>query len=113
MAKNLFYIIALLLSQSAISQFVNVNNVIRTGNFNCGAMPTITAQIITSEGSTVEDGNLVITDPCGFTTLRISMNNLRYNQPNANWPHGFFFPIEENIEITNVNLPAGWITQDS
>ena len=113
MAKNLFYIIALLLSQSAISQFVSVNNLIRTGNFNCGAMPTITAQIITSEGSTVEDGNLVITDPCGFTTLRISMNNLRYNQPNANWPHGFFFPIEENIEITNVNLPAGWITQDS
>src|SRR5690606_23849297 len=65
------------------------------------------------DGSTVVDGSLVITDPCGFTTLRITMDNLRYNQPSANWPHGFFFPAGENITVANVDLPAGWIQQNS
>lgn len=114
MARKLLYILAFILSQSVISQqFVSVNNITRTGNFSCGAAPTITAQIITSEGSTVENGALVITDPCGFTTLRVNMNSLRYNQPGANWPHGFFFPEEDNISITGVMLPAGWTLFES
>lgn len=111
-----FYLLILTLTLSSFvysQNFLDVSNVTRYGNFNCGADPTITAQVITSEGSSVVDGALVITDPCGFTTVLVSMQNLRYNQPGANWPHGFFFPEGEGVSVTSVNLPAGWIYQDS
>ncbi len=113
MLRNRLYIVFLLLAQFTFAQQVNVFNVVRTGNFNCGSAPVITAEIIDGEGSSVVDGALVITDPCGYTTLRITMNNLRYNQPGVNWPHGFFFPTGDNISVANVNLPAGWIYQTS
>lgn len=113
MLRNRLHILFFFLAQFAFAQNVNVFNIVRTGNFNCGSAPNITAEIITSEGSAVVDGALVITDPCGFTTLRITMNNLRYDQPGVNWPHGFFFPTGDNVTVANVNLPAGWIYQDS
>lgn len=113
MFKIRFYIVFLLLAQLGFSQQINIFNVVRTGNFNCGSAPNITAEIIDGAGSSVEDGALVIDDPCGYTTIRVNMANLRYDQPGANWPHGFFFPTGENITVSNVNLPAGWIAQDS
>ncbi|MGB6092199.1 MAG: T9SS type B sorting domain-containing protein [Moheibacter sp.] len=116
MKRFYFLIFALFISSIVYSQgdFINVGNITRTGNFAaCGNNPIITAQLITSEGSEVIDGDLKITDPCGFTTLRVLMTNLRYNQPGFNWPHGFFFPEGEYISVTNVNLPAGWISQNS
>lgn len=114
MLKNYFFILTLLTSVFGLSQsnFVTVGNITRTGNFaTCGSTPIITAEMITSDGSIVEDGDLKIIDPCGFTTLRVTMSNLRYDQPGANWVHGFFFPEGENITVANVNLPAGWIPQ--
>ncbi len=113
MFKIRLYIIFLFLAQIGFSQQINVFNVVRTGNFNCGSAPNITAEIIEGSGSSVVDGALVIDDPCGYTTIRVNMANLRYNQPGANWPHGFFFPTGENISVSNVTLPAGWIAQDS
>lgn len=113
MKKILLAFCIILLSNLSFGQFVTVSNVTRTGNFNCGAAPTITAQIIAGDGVSVVNGNLVVNDPCGFTTLRITMTNLRYNQPSANWPHGFYFPEGENVTVSNVNLPAGWILQNS
>ncbi len=115
MKKYLYFI--LLISSSVVlsQQIVNVVNITRSGNFaNCsGGNPIITAEMITSDGSVVENGNLKITDPCGFTTLKITMSNLRYNQPGANWPHGFFFPEGDNITVSGVTLPAGWIPMAS
>ena len=113
--RKLFYILSILISGTLFSQFVDVTNIQRTGNFAAcgGAAPTITAQITTSTGSTVQNGALVITDPCGYTTLRVTMAGLRYNQPSANWPHGFFFPANANITVSNVGLPAGWIQMNS
>ena len=119
MFRNLLFIF--LLSLFGTSTFVsaqgtvNVININRTGNFlSCsGSVPVITASLVNSEGSTVINGKVVVTDPCGFTTLKITMSNLKYNQPSANWVHGFFFPEGENITVTDVNLPAGWIPQDS
>lgn len=116
MLKRIFLILSLIVAQAVFSQnFLTVSNITKTGNFaNCGgANPTITAQMITSDGSQVVNGNLQITDPCGYTTLRIVMSNLRYDQPGANWAHGFFFPEGENITVNNVTLPAGWIAQST
>ncbi|SMC43344.1 T9SS type B sorting domain-containing protein [Moheibacter sediminis] len=116
MLRNHIYILFLLLTQFALAQQVNVTNIVRQGNFNAcspNPNPTITAEIIDGDGSSVENGALVITDPCGFTTLRITMSNLRYYQPDANWPHGFFFPTGDNVSVANVTLPAGWISQTS
>lgn len=119
MFRNLLFIF--LLSLLGTSNFVsaqgtvNIININRTGNFlSCsGSVPVITGSLVNSEGSTVINGKVVVTDPCGFTTLKITMSNLKYNQPNVNWVHGFFFPEGENISVTDVNLPAGWIPQDS
>src|SRR5690625_4209940 len=111
-----FYLLILTLTLSSFvysQTYLYVSNVTRYDNFDCAADPTITAQVITSEGSSVEAGALVITDPCVFTTVLVSMQILRYNQPGANWPHGFFFPEGEGVSVTSVNLPAGWIYQDS
>lgn len=113
MRRIKFYILFFLIAQFSYGQSITVFDIVRTGNFNCGTAPNITAEIIQGEGSAVIDGELVVTDPCGFTTLRVTMNNLRYDQPGANWAHGFFFPTGENITIANVSLPAGWIYQDS
>ncbi|MGB3453044.1 MAG: T9SS type B sorting domain-containing protein [Moheibacter sp.] len=116
MLKKYLFILSAVISPWLFSQdFITVSNITRTGNFAAcsGGDPTITAQMLTSDGSAVVNGNLQITDPCGFTTLRIIMSNLRYDHPGANWPHGFFFPEGENITVTNVNLPGGWIAQTS
>lgn len=110
--KKQIYILFLILSSVAFSQgTITVTDIQRTGNFALcgGAGPNVTAQIVTSTGSTVQNNSLVITDPCGYTTIRINMTNLRYNQPSANWVHGFFFPEGDNMTVSNVSLPAGWI----
>lgn len=112
--KFYLFILTLIFSSFVYSQnFLDVGNIVRSGNFDCGSPPTITAEVITSEGSSVIDGALVITDPCGFTTVNVVMQGLRYNQPGVNWPHGIFFPEGENVTISSVNLPAGWIYQDT
>ena len=117
MFRNLLVIIILFLSASLVwSQNVNIINIQRTGNFLVCANssnPIITAEMLTSNGSAVVNGDLVITDPCGFTTLKITMSNLKYYKPSANWLHGIFFPDGENIQISDVNLPAGWIPMDT
>ena len=59
-----FYLLILTLTLSSFvysQNFLDVNNVTRYGNFDCGADPTITAEVISSEGSSVVDGALVIT----------------------------------------------------
>src|SRR5690606_15821073 len=60
------------------------------------------------------EGKLKITDPCGFSTVKIDMTGVRWDtNPNANWLHGIFFPTGSGITISDVNLPTGWIAQDS
>lgn len=110
--KNLYSFLAIfLIGTCLLAQTVTVSNITRLGRFqSCGGVnPNITATMITSDGSTVENGNLVITDPCGFTTLRINMTNLQWNQsPGANWFHGVFFPANSGVTITGVVMPTGW-----
>jgi gliding motility-associated-like protein len=110
--KKLYSLIFIFfLGSIAIGQTVTVSNITRSGRFQTcgGSNPTITATMITSDGSTVENGNLVITDPCGFTTLRINMSNLKWNKdPGTNWFHGVFFPENSGVTISGVVMPAGW-----
>lgn len=116
MRKQLF-ILLLFLSQAIVAQQITVLSTSITGRFDScsGFSPTlVTATLMSSEGSIVEDGKLKITDPCGFSTVKIDMTGVRWDtNPNANWLHGIFFPTGSGITISDVNLPTGWIAQDS
>src|SRR5690606_42067459 len=71
-----FYLLILTLTLSSFvysQNLLDVSNVTRYGNFDCGADPTITAQGITSEGGSVVDGAFVLTDPCGVARVRVAM----------------------------------------
>lgn len=118
MLKKYLFISLVLTCTLVFSQgsFLNVGNITRTGNFAAcieSGDPIITAQMVTSDGSEVVNGDLKITDPCGFTTLKIVISNLRYDHPNVNWAHGFHFPAGESITISQVSLPNGWIPLNS
>lgn len=112
--KKLYIFLFFLISvQLGFSQTVDIVNVTKYGRFNsCSSTygsPIVTATMITSDGSAIVDGDLVITDPCGFTTLRINISNIRWNkEPGANWFHGIFFPLNSGITVSGIVMPAGW-----
>jgi gliding motility-associated-like protein len=103
------------LSTAAFAQAITVTNVSATGHFdpvvsgNCNlGLPAITATYLSGTGTTLSGGVINCTDPCGTTTVRITMNNVRWSKnPNVNWLHGISF-TPANVTIANVGLPAGW-----
>lgn len=112
MKKHFLYILLFFAAQVVFAQTIDIHSITRTGRFNsCSTNPnpTIVATLIASEGSTAQGGSLVVTDPCGFTTLRVNLSNVRWNQsPGANWMHGFFFPANSGVTISGIVMPAGW-----
>lgn len=103
------------LTMNTFSQAVGVTVTAPTGHFNptfaggCNlGLPVITASFISGIGSSLQGNNIVITDPCGTTKVRITISNVRWSQnPNVNWIHGIsFFPA--SAIPSNTTLPAGW-----
>lgn len=96
------------------SQFVTgqtVSEITTTGRFNtCGVQPQITMEFLPgSTGSEIIDGNIVCTDPCGITKLRVIISDIRWDQsPGANWFHGLFFPEGDGVSVSGIVMPAGW-----
>lgn len=95
-------------------QFVaaqTVSEVSTTGRFStCNITPEVSIEFLPeSTGSEIIDGNIVCTDPCGVTKLRVTVSNIRWDQsPGANWFHGLFFPEGEGVSVTGIIMPDGW-----
>ncbi len=95
-------------------QFVAAQTVVdvtTTGRFStCGITPEVSIEFLPgSTGSEIIDGNIVCTDPCGVTKLRVTVSNIRWDQsPGENWFHGLFFPEGEGVSVTGIIMPAGW-----
>lgn len=88
-----------------------VSDITTTGRFNtCGVPPQVTIEFLPgSTGSEIIDGNIVCTDPCGVTKLRILISDIRWDQsPGANWFHGLFFPEGDGVSVSGIVMPAGW-----
>lgn len=101
---------------SLFGQSINVFNIQSTGRFqSCGGgTPIITAELIDAEGAEVQNGALGILDPCGFTTLKVTVSNLQWSQyPGSNWFHGIFFPEDAGVTISGVVMPANWFPFNS
>lgn len=110
-------LLGLFLFQFGMGQVVNIENIHTTGRFaSCSnSKPTVTAELINSTGSSIVNGELVITDPCGFTTLEVYVSGVQWSQsPGANWIHGYHLPENSGIIITAPDewLPEGWATFD-
>ncbi|MFC4261809.1 gliding motility-associated C-terminal domain-containing protein [Ferruginibacter yonginensis] len=113
MIKKILFSVLLTLCfvELTYAQPLTVSAVSATGRFTtCGlGLPNVTANLISSTGTTVVGGQLACTDPCGTTTIRFSITNVRWNQtPGVNWIHGLFFPTNSGFTVTAVGLPAGW-----
>lgn len=105
------------LSLGSFAQTVNVQNVSVTGRFNSCAgtnTPTVTLSLVAGSGINIQNGNLTCIDPCGTTTLRVNIANVRWDQaPGAEWLHGLFFPVNAGYTLSGINLPSGFITYNT
>lgn len=112
-ARGLFsFFLCMVISPYSFSQTITITDITTTGRFNTcpeGDKPAITATFISGSGTSVINNQLVCDDPCGTTTLRILLTNVRWNQqPDDNWIHGIFFPQVPGFTVSGVNLPAEW-----
>lgn len=106
-----FLFVSILFQSTAFTQTINITNIVQTGRFNtCGGTPPIvTATLVSSTGTSVVGNTLVCNDPCGTTSLRVVLSEVRWNQsPGANWAHGMFFPQNPGFTVSGIGLPAGW-----
>ncbi len=118
MIKKIVFLIPILLyTISSLGQTVNVQNVSVTGRFNsCSGSntPTVTLSLVGGSGINIQNGNLACVDPCGTTTLRVNIAGVRWNQsPGAEWLHGLFFPVNAGYTLSGINLPPGFITNNT
>jgi gliding motility-associated-like protein len=107
-----------ILTTAVFSQAVTVSNISATGHFDplnpaggsgCNlGLPTVTATYLSGTGTSLVGGVITCTDPCGNTTVRVTVSNLRWSKnPNINWLHGISF-TPANVTVANVVTPAGW-----
>ena len=110
--KNIFPILFLLISINGFAQTINVSNITRTGLFSTcsNSIPLVTINYVSGTGTSVVGGKLVCNDPCGTTTLQVVMSNIKWQQLNAEWLHGIFFPANAGFTLTGISIPAGFIT---
>lgn len=115
--KNISRFFALVFSGLLFGQQLSVINASATGRFSScdNTLPEIIVSFVSSDGGTsVQNGSLIVNNPCGFTTLNITINGIKwYTTLNSNWIHGLFFLPDTPVSISNANLPQGWILQDS
>ena len=107
----------LFISFASWAQTVNVQTVAVSGRFNsCSGTntPTVTLSLVAGTGISIQNGNLTCLDPCGTTTLRVNIANVRWNQsPGSEWLHGIFFPANAGYTLSGINLPNGFITYNA
>ena len=110
--KNIFSILFLLISINGLAQTISVTNITRTGLFSTcsNSVPVVTINYVSGTGTSVVGGKLVCNDPCGTTTLQVVMSNIKWQQLNAEWLHGIFFPANAGYSLTGIFIPAGFIT---
>ena len=102
----------------AYSQPITVTNISAVGHFSsaapttgCGmGLPVVTATYLSGIGTTLSGGVINCTDPCGSTTVRITLSNVRWTKnPINNWFHGISFtPATVSVSVPPGGLPAGW-----
>lgn len=120
MFKRIFFSIlcAAFFGANVYSQAVTVTDISSSGHFanatipsGCAmGLPIVTATFLSGTGTTLSNGVIQCTDPCGFTTVRITLSNVRWSQnPNVNWIHGISFtPGNVTVSVPAFGLPAGW-----
>ncbi|QLH47079.1 MAG: hypothetical protein HWD58_16500 [Bacteroidota bacterium] len=114
--KRIVVLIVLLSgTYSLLAQNLTVSNVVRTGLLaTCNnSNPTITASWSSGSGTSVSNGTLLCSDPCGTTTLLVNITNLKWEQQNAEWIHSVFFPTNSGFTVSGISLPNGFITYNN
>ena len=117
--KILFLFVGFSFSVTHIySQAVTVTDISASGHFantttpsGCGlGLPNVTATFLSGTGTTINNGVIQCTNPCGTTTVRITLSNVRWSKnPNVNWIHGISFtPGNVTVSVPPGGLPAGW-----
>ncbi|MBC7937356.1 MAG: gliding motility-associated C-terminal domain-containing protein [Rhizobacter sp.] len=111
-------VFGLFLFSCAKSQTINITSITAAGRFNSciigspplpAPLPAVTATLVASTGTSLVNGTLVCNDPCGISTLRIVLSDVRWDQdPDDNWIHGIFFPTNPGFSVSGIVLPAGW-----
>ncbi|MBL7754730.1 MAG: SprB repeat-containing protein, partial [Chitinophagaceae bacterium] len=114
--KRIVVLIVLLSgTYSLLAQNLTVSNVVRTGLLaTCNnSNPIITASWSSGSGTSVSNGTLLCSDPCGTTTLLVNITNLKWEQQNAEWIHSVFFPTNSGFTVSGISLPNGFITYNN
>ena len=103
---------------NAFSQAVTITDISSSGHFanatvpsGCAmGLPVVTATFLSGTGTSISNGVIQCTNPCGTTTVRITLSNVRWSQnPNQNWIHGISFtPGNVTVSVPVGGLPAGW-----
>ena len=109
---------AIFFATLSFSQSITVTDISASGHFSTAAPPTgcgqglpvVTATFLSGSGTTISNGVIQCTDPCGTTTVRITLSNVRWTKnPLNNWIHGLSFtPGNVTVSVPPGGLPAGW-----
>ena len=114
----LIFIGVALFAAHSFSQAITVTDISSSGHFSsaapptgCGSgLPVVSATFLSGTGTTISGGVIQCTDPCGTTTVRITLSNIRWTKnPLNNWIHGISFtPGNVTVSVPPGGLPAGW-----
>jgi gliding motility-associated-like protein len=116
--KHVYLFLLLLLTSTGLfSQPITVVSTAATGRFNTcpgNNIPVVSVNYLNGTGSSVVGGSIACNDPCGTTTIRVTMSNLEWDQfPDAEWLHGLFLPNNAGYTVSGINLPAGFMTYNN
>ena len=120
MFKKIFTLLLFIFIATIVvkAQPINISNIVTTGRFNtCGIAPTITATLLSNNGSIVQNGSLACLNPNDSSLVELNINNLRWNQsPNYNWLHSIYLTNGQGTGIrimSNSLTPPNWIFMTS
>lgn len=111
--KRFIFFVLIFLTQITQAQVINVTNTSATGRFlGCSgsSAPVVTVTYVSGSGSTFSNGAIACTNPCGTTTVKVNISNIKWYQgPENQWLHGIFLPANAGYSVTGINLPNGFI----
>lgn len=112
--KRILILIICLLGYGAQAQVLNVNNVWVTGHFNgCQGnnTPNVSLSFVSGNGSVFSNGGIMCTDPCGTTTIKVTISGIKWKKdPGDQWLHGIFLPANSGYTVSGIILPTGFST---
>ncbi|MEZ5045386.1 MAG: hypothetical protein R2831_00150 [Chitinophagaceae bacterium] len=113
--KSILLIFFIVFNIVAKAQNLTVSGITHTGFFaTCNnSQPNITVTFVSGVGTSVSGGTLVCTDPCGTTTLGVTISNIKWEQVQAEWIHSFFFPSNAGFTVSGISLPPGFLTYNA